>query len=39
MILNQVFVPFFFIGPMVYGTCFSPLEEKDHLTELGLAGK
>ncbi|CAE1300896.1 RNASEH2A [Acanthosepion pharaonis] len=25
------------LGPMVYGTFFSPLEEKDYLTELGLA--
>lgn len=25
------------LGPMVYGTCFSPLEEKDYLSELGLA--
>ncbi|XP_029655818.1 ribonuclease H2 subunit A [Octopus sinensis] len=25
------------LGPMVYGTCYSPLEEKDHLKHLGLA--
>ncbi|GAB1604780.1 ribonuclease H2 subunit A-like [Argonauta hians] len=25
------------LGPMVYGTCYCPLDEKDHLKQLGLA--